>query len=71
MTREERLTITRIAKLKAMIIMLDHMQPDLHRLDKTSSHVMSMLVLALKQKLDDMTKEKCTTSASRTLDGGR
>jgi hypothetical protein len=58
MTREERLTSVRIAKLKVMMTMLDHMQPDLQRLDKTSAHVMSMLLLALKEKLHDIESKK-------------
>lgn len=58
MTREENLSAIRIAKLKAMITMLDHIQPDLQRLDKTSAHVMSMLQLALRQRLEDMEGKK-------------
>ena len=58
MTREKNLSAIRIAKLKAMIIILEHIQPDLQKLDKTSAHVMSMLQLALRQRLDDMDGKK-------------
>ncbi len=55
---KDRLTAARIAKLKTLILMLDHMLPDLHRLDKVSAHVMSMLLLALQQKLREMEDQK-------------
>jgi hypothetical protein len=48
----------RIGKLKVIRIMLEHLIPELSRTDKTSAHLLEMLVLALKEKIDEVEQTK-------------
>jgi hypothetical protein len=55
---KEALSSTRIGKLKVIRIMLEHLVPELSRADKTSAHILEMLVLALKEKIDEVEQTK-------------
>lgn len=55
---KEALSSARIGKLKVIRIMLEHLIPELSRTDKTSAHILEMLVLALKEKIDEVEQTK-------------
>ena len=51
-------TAAQLAKLRTLIRMMNHVMPDLVRLDKVSAYLLSMLLLALKEKLEELEKKK-------------
>ena len=48
----------RIGKLKVIRNMLEHLRPELSKADKTSAHILEMLMLALKEKIDEVEQTK-------------
>jgi len=55
---KESRTGVRTGKLKVIQVMLEHLLPELARVDKTSAHLLAMLVLALKEKIDEVEETK-------------
>jgi hypothetical protein len=55
---KETLNSARTDKLKVIRIMLEHLLPELVRADKTSARILEMLVLALKEKIDEVERPK-------------
>ena len=58
MLSKETLSSARVSELKVIRVMLEHLLPELSRTDKTSAHIMQMLVLALKEKIDEVEQTK-------------
>ncbi len=56
--RTDSLTGARIGKLKVIRVMLEHLLPELARVDKTSAHILEMLVLSLKERIDAVERTK-------------
>ena len=54
----ENLSAARIGKLKVIRVMLEHLLPELSRTDKTSAHILEMLVLALKERIEEVEQTK-------------
>jgi hypothetical protein len=55
---KETLSTARVGKLKVIRVMLEHLLPELARTDKTSAHILEMLVLALKERIDEVEQTK-------------
>lgn len=55
---KEKPSSARIGKLKVIRLMLEHLLPELSRADRTSAHILEMLVLALKEKIDEVEQIK-------------
>lgn len=56
-TKEQSKAI-RKSRINSLIAMLDHMLPELKKLDKTSTYVLSMLILSLHTKLKEIEDDR-------------
>jgi hypothetical protein len=58
MFSNESLKGAKTGKLKVIKAMLEHVLPEIARADKTSAHILQMLMLALKEKIDEVEQTK-------------